>query len=99
MSLYKSIEKIDIFLYTQFFGIYVLLKKKMENVINQVPSNWSKDLIIRFLYIKLALYFQRYLLYFLANKEEKERQYKKGFINRFLYIVCSNFSRFLCGFI
>lgn len=66
----------------------------MEEVINQVQSNWSKDLVIRFLYIKLAPYFRRDILYFLANDEEKEIQYKQGFINRFPHIVCSTLADF-----
>ena len=66
----------------------------MEEVINQVQNNWSKDLIIRFLYIKLAPYFQRDLLYFLASDKDKEKQYKQGFINRFPHIVCSTLSDF-----
>lgn len=61
----------------------------MEKIINQVNSNWSKDLIIRFLYIKLAPNFQRDLEFFLASNEEKERQYNQGIINRFPHIVCS----------
>lgn len=61
----------------------------MEKIINQVKSNWSKDLIIRYLYIKLAPFFKRDLEYFLASDEEKERQFKEGFINRFPNIVCS----------
>lgn len=64
----------------------------MEKIIGQVKSNWSKDLIIRFLYIKLAPYFERDLLYFLASNEEKYEQYKCGFINRFPHVVCSTLS-------
>ena len=63
-------------------------------IINQVNKNWSKDLIIRFLYIKLAPYFQRDLLYFLATDDEKFSQYQQGFINRFPYIVCSTLADF-----
>lgn len=66
----------------------------MENIINQVKNNWSKDLTIRFLYIKLAPYFQRDLLYFLASDEEKEAQYSQGFINRFPHIVCYTLADF-----
>lgn len=66
----------------------------MDKIINQVKSNWSKDLIIRFLYIKLAPYVQRDLDFFLASTEEKERQYKQGFINRFPHIVCSTLADF-----
>ena len=66
----------------------------MEKVTAQIEKNWSKDLIIRFLYIKLAPYFSRDLLYFLASDEEKERQYRLGFINRFPQIVCSTLADF-----
>ena len=66
----------------------------MEKIINQIQSNWSKDLIIRFLYIKLAPYFERDLLYFLASQKEKEEQYKQGFINRFPHIVCATLADF-----
>lgn len=74
--------------------MYPKEKLRMEKVIKQVQSNWSKDLIIRFLYIKLAPYFSRDLLYFLADDEEKERQYKMGFINRFPHVVCSTLADF-----
>lgn len=66
----------------------------MDEVINQVKENWSKDLVIRFLYIKLAPYFQRDLLYFLAPEEQKEKEYMQGFINRFPNIVCSTLADF-----
>ncbi len=66
----------------------------MDEVINRVQSNWSKDLIIRYLYIKLAPYFHRDLKYFLAPSAEKERQYLSGFINRFPNIVCSTLADF-----
>lgn len=66
----------------------------MEEIINQVKNHWSKDLIIRFLYIKLAPYFQRDLIYFLATEEQKEQEYKQGFINRFPNIVCSTLADF-----
>lgn len=66
----------------------------MQRVINQVQINWPKDLIIRFLYIKLAPYFQRDLLFFLANDEEKEKQYRQGFVNRLPYVVCSTLADF-----
>lgn len=66
----------------------------MKNIINQVQSGWSKDLIIRFLYIKLAPYFQRDLLFFLVSDDEKEAQYRQGFINRFPHVVCSTLADF-----
>lgn len=61
----------------------------MEKVINQVKSTWSKDLIIRFLYIKLAPFFERDPIYFFKTEEEKYKEYEQGFINRFPSIVCS----------
>lgn len=61
----------------------------MEKVINQVKSNWPKDLIIRFLYIKLAPFFHRDPVYFYKSKEERYKEYEQGFINRFPDIVCS----------
>lgn len=64
----------------------------MDDIINQVKNGWSKDLIIRFLYIKLAPFFKRDLEYFLASPEEKESQFNQGFINRFPNIVCSTLS-------
>lgn len=62
--------------------------------INQVKSSWSKDIIIRFLYTKLAPYFQRDLFYFLADEKDKEQQFRQGFINRFPHIVCSTLADF-----
>lgn len=62
----------------------------MEKVINQVKSSWSKDLTIRFLYIKLAPFFRRDPVYFYKSEEEKYKEYKEGFINRFPDIVCSS---------
>lgn len=68
------------------------MTNKIENVINKTKSNWSKDQIIRYLYIKLAPFFKRDLNYFLATDDEKYRQYKMGFINRGHEIVCSTIS-------
>ncbi len=64
------------------------------DIINQVQSTWPKDIIIRYLYIKLAPYIERDLYYFLADEEEKERQFKQGFINRFPYVVCATLADF-----
>lgn len=66
----------------------------MEKTINQVKSTWSKDLIIRYLYIKLAPFFKRDLLYFLSDQDTKQYEYEQGFINRFPNIVCSTLSDF-----
>lgn len=61
----------------------------MRKIINNVDSNWPKDYIIRYLYVKLAPFFQKDLKYFLLNDEEKFQEYSKGFINRGRNIVCS----------
>lgn len=63
-------------------------------IINDVPSYWSKDYIIRYLYRKLAPYFRRDVEYFLASDESKQEQFEKGFINRGFEIVCSTFADF-----
>ena len=66
----------------------------MDEIINNVQNNWSKDIIIRYLYIKLAPYFKRDLKYFLASFEDKEKLYNLGFINRFPDVVCSTLADF-----
>lgn len=62
---------------------------EMKSIIFSVDNLWPKDYIIRFLYIKLAPFFQRDLKYFLATDEEKYREFSQGFINRGRNIVCS----------
>ncbi len=70
------------------------LNKEMEQIINQIPTTWSKDMIIRFLYIKLAPFFRRDLAYFLASDEEKLAQYQKGFVSQFPNVVCFTLADF-----
>ncbi len=65
---------------------------KLKEILSKIDNSWSKDLIIRYLYIKISSLVQRDLLYFCATEEEKYLQYKMGFINRFPYIVCSTLS-------
>lgn len=64
-------------------------KCEVEQIINSVQTNWSKDYIIRYLYVKLAPYFRKDLKYFLATEEEKFNEYQLGFVNRGKNIVCS----------
>ncbi len=66
-----------------------MINEEMQQIINSIQPNWSRDCIIRYLYIKLAPFFQRDLCYFLASDEEKYEEFKKGFINRGRHIVCS----------
>ena len=68
------------------------MTKAIEDVISEVQPYWSKDEIVRYLYINTAPFFRRDLNYFMASYEEKYRQYKEGFINRGFDIVCSTLS-------
>ena len=70
------------------------MNSEMLNIINSVNPNWSKDLIVRYLYIKLAPFFQRDLLFFCASYEEKLQQYQRGFINRIPYVTCYTLADF-----
>lgn len=71
-----------------------MLTEEMKAIISQIKSNWSKDYIIRYLYINLAPFFKRDLKYFLASNEEKYKEFSQGFINRGRDIVCSTISDF-----
>ncbi len=66
----------------------------IKDVIDSVDKSWPKDVIVRYLYIKLAPFVQHDLKYFLASDEEKYREYKEGFIDRFPDIVCSTLADF-----
>ena len=61
---------------------------------SEIQSSWSKDLLIRYLYITLAPCFKRDLNYFLASDEVKEKEFKEGFVNRFPNVVCSTLADF-----
>ena len=60
----------------------------MKEILEKVNSNWSKDLIIRYLYVKLAPYFERDLDYFLSDREVKLKMYKEGFKQNSHLVVC-----------
>ncbi len=62
---------------------------EMRNIIESVNTKWPKDYIIRYLYVKLAPFFQKDLEYFLLSDEEKFVEYSNGFVNRGRNIVCS----------
>ena len=49
-----------------------------ESIIKSVNKSWPKDLIIRYLYVKLAPGFQRDLDYFLLPPNEQLALYQKG---------------------
>lgn len=51
------------------------MAKEMLEIIDQIDKTWDRDMIIRYLYVKLAPFFQRDLNYFMSSEEEKKRQY------------------------
>lgn len=62
---------------------------EIELVLLKVDKNWSRDYIIRFLYVELAPCFQRDLNFFLASYEEKLAKYKTKSFCQGTKIVCS----------
>lgn len=70
------------------------MNQEITHLLKQVQSSWPKDVIIRYLYIKLAPCFKRDLKYFLAPEEVKKAEYAQGFINRFPDVVCSTLADF-----
>lgn len=68
--------------------------EEMKKVIDSIDPSWPKDYIIRFLYINLAPFFRRDIIYFLASDEQKWQEYSQGFINRGTNIVCSTLADF-----
>lgn len=65
------------------------MAKEMLEIIDQIDKTWDRDMIIRYLYVKLAPFFQRDLNYFMSSEEEKKRQYNNGFVRNMPYVVCS----------
>ncbi len=59
-----------------------------NKIIKEVNLNWGKDEIIRFLYVKLAPFFERDLSYFLASEDEQLKIYQKGFKQKGKLVVC-----------
>lgn len=81
----------------QSIKYYEEINSSIRDTLNSVNSTWTKDQIIRFLYIKLAKYVHRDLQYFLQSPEERKRQFDLGFINRFPDTVCYTLSEFYCA--
>lgn len=71
---------------------------ELQQTLQEVNLNWSKDQIIRYLYVSLAPYFKRDLNYFMASPEEKYAEYQKGFIPRGYNIVCSTLADYYVQF-
>lgn len=70
-----------------------MLEKAM-NIINSINTNWSKDEIIRFVYVSLAPLFERDLTYFLSPKDIQLQAYRKGFKLTGSSVVCETICEF-----
>lgn len=66
----------------------------INKIISETDIHWSKDEIIRYLYVKLAPYFKRDLDYFLADKSTQIRMYQNGFKSNTNIVVCKTLSEF-----
>ncbi len=64
------------------------LNQRINAFIKTIDPKWSKDLKIRYVYRKLALFFQRDLNYFLADSETKLKYFQAGFKMVDNNIVC-----------
>lgn len=65
---------------------------KINKIINETNPHWKKDEIIRYLYVKLAPYFERDLEYFFADKPKQLKMYKEGFKKNTNLVVCKTLS-------
>lgn len=71
-----------------------MMNEEMQKIINNIHANWSKDHVIRYLYVTLAPFFQRDVSYFLASEEEKYARFQKVFVLEGRNIVCSTLADF-----
>lgn len=65
----------------------------IEEILESLKSidlSWPKKYIIRYIYIKISIFFRRDLNYFLATEEEQLELYKLGFKKEGFNIVCSS---------
>lgn len=70
------------------------MPKEMMEIICNVDSSWTKDQIIRYLYIKLAPFFRRDIEYFLKSPKEQIEIFKNGFSFNYKDIVCVTLCQF-----
>lgn len=75
------------------------MSEDITKILDSVDTRWPKNYIIRYLYIKLAPYFERDLNFFLASHQEQLDQYRKGFYDRGNKIVCSTLVDYYIGFL
>lgn len=71
----------------------------IENKINNVNPHWSKDLIIRYVIVELAPYFQRDLFYFLSTPQKQYKLFSSGYKpvipNVFCISLCEAYQKIL----
>lgn len=65
---------------------------KINKIISETNLHWKKDEIIRYLYVKLAPYFERDLEYFFADEIKQLKMYKEGFKKNTNLVVCKTLS-------
>ena len=65
----------------------------IEEIIKSVNKSWPKNYIIRHLYVKLAPFLARDIVFFLASPEQKEYEIEKN-NNLFPFINCITISEF-----
>lgn len=66
--------------------------QNMNQILEQVDLRWPKDKIIRFLYVKLAPFFERDLDYFLGDADTQFEIYQNGFKQNSHLVVCKTLS-------
>lgn len=62
--------------------------RNREDIINSVDTSWPKDFIIRFLYVKLAPFFQRDLKFFFGNEELQYNMFINNLPNDDTHVTC-----------
>ncbi len=71
----------------------------IENKINNINPHWNKDLIIRYVIVELAPYFQRDLFYFLSSPQKQYNLFCNGYRpkspNVFCITLCESYQRIL----
>lgn len=62
--------------------------KTKEQILESVDKSWDKDLIIRYLSIKTAPFFQRDLSYFMADDKTKYKMFTEGMPKNLNIVIC-----------
>ncbi len=76
--------------------------QSIEEKLNNVNPHWSKDLIIRYVIVELAPYFQRDLFYFLSSPQKQYKLFYGGYRpiapNVFCVTLCEAYQKVLARF-